>query len=308
MEEKDNVYEEITKAEQEVVLDTDAKVGRAEEGSTALGKFKDVDALVKAYAALEAEFTRRSQKLRQLERVADKFLVADSGNGSGAEKLRKRAEERREAASKFDEFLREGVKNVAASEVNPAEWAYIEAELNNKTAEFVKAKKFDEAIAWLKGYRRVHTHSIKLDGKQKAIEAELVKIGVEDENMKPILDATGTLVGKVEKILNTLDDTTNTVSAADGKTATGGAPDLDAYKSELETYRQALLRCNCTEDEANGIVDKFRKDVDPLLEAISKAAAKGAGKTGEKAPMGTGTSRQRRPRISSHSARPTSRQ
>lgn len=175
------------------------------------------------------------------------------------------------------------------AEVNPAEWAYIEAELNNKTAEFVKAKKFDEAIAWLKGYRRVRTHSIKLDGKQKAIEAELVKIGVEDENMKPILDATGTLVGKVEKILNTLDDTTNTVSAADGKTATGGAPDLDAYKSELEAYRQALLRCNCTEDEANGIVDKFRKDVDPLLEAISKAAAKGAGKTGEKAPMGTGT-------------------
>ena len=175
------------------------------------------------------------------------------------------------------------------AEVNPAEWAYIEAELNNKTVEFVKAKKFDEAIAWLKGYRRVRTHSIKLDGKQKAIEAELVKIGVEDENMKPILDATGALVGKVENILNTLDDATNTVSAADGKTATGGAPDLDAYKSELETYRQALLRCNCTEDEANGIVDKFRKDVDPLLEAVSKAAAKGAGKTEGKAPMGTGT-------------------
>lgn len=121
MEDKDNVYEETTKAEQEVVLETDAKDGRAEEGSTALGKFKDVDALVKAYSALEAEFTRRSQKLRQLERAADKFLLTASGNGSGAEKLRKRAEERREEACKFDEFLREGVKNVATSEENPAE-------------------------------------------------------------------------------------------------------------------------------------------------------------------------------------------
>lgn len=148
MEEKDNVYEETTKAEQEVVLDTDAKVGRAEEGSTALGKFKDVDALVKAYAALEAEFTRRSQKLRQLERVADKFLVADSGNGSGAEKLRKRAEERREAASKFDEFLREGVKNVAASEVNPAEWTeQTDSAENSKAMEVEGSEKEEDFVA-----------------------------------------------------------------------------------------------------------------------------------------------------------------
>lgn len=121
MEEKDNVYGETVKAEQEVKEVADAGKERAEEGSTALGKFKDVDALVRAYSALEAEFTRRSQKLRQLEKVADKFLLAASGSGSGAEKLRERAKERREEASKFDEFLREGVKNAAqAQEANPA--------------------------------------------------------------------------------------------------------------------------------------------------------------------------------------------
>ncbi len=32
-----------------------------------LGKFKSVDALLRAYGALEAEFTRRSQKLKALE-------------------------------------------------------------------------------------------------------------------------------------------------------------------------------------------------------------------------------------------------
>lgn len=120
MEKQDNVYEEMPKAEQAVVS-ADAEMERAENGSTALGKFKDVDALMRAYSALEAEFTRRSQKLRQLEKAADKFLSATSGNGSGAEKLRERAKERREEASRFDEFLREGVKNTPTAEAeNPA--------------------------------------------------------------------------------------------------------------------------------------------------------------------------------------------
>ena len=42
----------------------------AHEGAAALpSKFKSVDALVQAYEALEAEFTRRSQRLRALEQA-----------------------------------------------------------------------------------------------------------------------------------------------------------------------------------------------------------------------------------------------
>ncbi len=36
-------------------------------GATGLGKFKSVDALLRAYGELEAEFTRRSQRLKALE-------------------------------------------------------------------------------------------------------------------------------------------------------------------------------------------------------------------------------------------------
>ena len=39
-------------------------------GSAVLGKFRDVNALAEAYGALEAEFTRRSQRLRELEKRA----------------------------------------------------------------------------------------------------------------------------------------------------------------------------------------------------------------------------------------------
>lgn len=149
MEKKDNVYEETGKAEQEVAS-TDAETERAENGSTALGKFKDVDALMRAYSALEAEFTRRSQKLRQLEKVADKFLLAASGSGSGAEKLRERAKERREEASKFDEFLREGVKNITTTEAeNPATEtdAQTDTEQNSKAIGVEVSGKEDTFIA-----------------------------------------------------------------------------------------------------------------------------------------------------------------
>lgn len=42
-----------------------------QNGSAGLGKFKDVNALLHAYTALEAEFTRRSQRLKALEKEAE---------------------------------------------------------------------------------------------------------------------------------------------------------------------------------------------------------------------------------------------
>ena len=44
----------------------------AGEAAPDLGKFKSVDALLRAYGELEAEFTRRSQKLKALEDAASK--------------------------------------------------------------------------------------------------------------------------------------------------------------------------------------------------------------------------------------------
>ena len=52
---------------------------RRETGAAAnLGKFKSVDALLNAYNSLEAEFTRRSQALRELEEARE-----EEKNGSG---------------------------------------------------------------------------------------------------------------------------------------------------------------------------------------------------------------------------------
>ncbi len=74
MEEKDN-----TMQAREAAQGADA---RDEEGAAApapLGKFRSVDALMNAYNSLEAEFTRRSQRLRELEAGARKNGADASG-------------------------------------------------------------------------------------------------------------------------------------------------------------------------------------------------------------------------------------
>ena len=57
------------KDNQSVEQEVTAEPAEAEvkEAATELGKFKDVKALMEAYSALEAEFTRRSQRLKELE-------------------------------------------------------------------------------------------------------------------------------------------------------------------------------------------------------------------------------------------------
>lgn len=148
MEKEENVYEDTTPAEGIA----EAKV---EEASTVLGKFKDVSALERAYESLQAEFTRRSQKLRELEKEVENFKGAEA---SGAEKLRKNAKARKEAAKEFDAFVAD-MGTVSANAKKPTEAAQapdtVGAEENfaqNEThfeeqAEAVKKDQADKAAA-----------------------------------------------------------------------------------------------------------------------------------------------------------------
>lgn len=54
----------------------------AEEQKVSLGKFKDVNALLSAYNSLESEFTKRCQKIKQLESAlssVDKVIPTENG-------------------------------------------------------------------------------------------------------------------------------------------------------------------------------------------------------------------------------------
>lgn len=121
--EKENVCVETEReakdvAEAKQVGGGDAPLGK--EALAALGKFKDVDALVRAYSSLEAEFTRRSQRLKELEKQAENFEAFKMGaESSGVEKLRKNADAKREERRKFDQFVAE-VTSESGLEKTPA--------------------------------------------------------------------------------------------------------------------------------------------------------------------------------------------
>lgn len=120
---EENVYENIAFTEDGAAAQTGNGGGaNPKDASTDLGKFKDVNALLKAYGSLQAEFTRRSQRLKELERQAEKrknvhtestSAKAESVEktsesvGTGAEKLRSLAKERRAEEQRFDAFVQE---------------------------------------------------------------------------------------------------------------------------------------------------------------------------------------------------------
>ena len=73
MEIKDNGLDFKTETEQTALPNGSAVAREKEEcGSAVFRKFKDANALAQAYGALEAEFTRRSQRLKELERLLAK--------------------------------------------------------------------------------------------------------------------------------------------------------------------------------------------------------------------------------------------
>ena len=68
MQDKENVCVETIATEQGSEIHSAMGAEQEKVGSTDLGKFKDVNALMQAYTALQAEFTRRSQRLRRYEK------------------------------------------------------------------------------------------------------------------------------------------------------------------------------------------------------------------------------------------------
>lgn len=106
-EQQDNVYEANIETEQGATAQEVAAGGMSQEtGSTALGKFKDVDALLKAYGCLQAEFTRRSQRIKELEKQVEN-LQETGASAALAEKLRKNAEARKAEEERFDAYIAE---------------------------------------------------------------------------------------------------------------------------------------------------------------------------------------------------------
>lgn len=91
----------------------------ARENEVSLGKFKDVNALLKAYSSLEAEFTKRSQRLKELEELLKPTDKGNSENNANSpvKVVRKGKEDEKETSTTLskEEILKEYLKEILSS-------------------------------------------------------------------------------------------------------------------------------------------------------------------------------------------------
>lgn len=107
MQEKENVITENNQTEQGSTINQAQNAEGKQVGSTDLGKFKDVNALLQAYESLQAEFTRRSQRLKRYEE-ADK-QGSSSGVDTAQEVLEAAAADASQSAPSPDSPMEEGI-------------------------------------------------------------------------------------------------------------------------------------------------------------------------------------------------------
>ncbi len=67
---------------QDITPDAVQKVTEGEMVDTSLGKFKDVNALLNAYNSLQSEFTKRCQRIKELEGASAKEKLDEDNNES----------------------------------------------------------------------------------------------------------------------------------------------------------------------------------------------------------------------------------
>ena len=141
MNKKDNVYEDTTLTGEVKVEKVDATEGaQVKNASAVLGKFRNVDALAQAYNALQAEFTRRSQRLKELERERENLKAGiESAEHLGVGKLRKNAMARKVNEQRFDAF----VADVFADN-NADKRAEMDVEMNVETDAEIDVQKVAE--------------------------------------------------------------------------------------------------------------------------------------------------------------------
>ena len=84
-----------------------------DKGSINLGKFKDAESLLKAYNSLQTEFTKKSQRLSELEHSKDEFNRDEKINQAIEELAQNHS-----IAQKFCQEIKQAVKDIDTQDYN----------------------------------------------------------------------------------------------------------------------------------------------------------------------------------------------
>ncbi|MBQ7880311.1 MAG: hypothetical protein IJ358_00490 [Clostridia bacterium] len=96
----------------EVNQSTESPVSQiTDKGSVNLGKFKDAESLLKAYNSLQTEFTKKSQRLSELENSKTEFTREEKIN-----KAIKELEQNHNIAQKFSQDIKQSIKDIESED------------------------------------------------------------------------------------------------------------------------------------------------------------------------------------------------
>ena len=103
---------------QDLQVTADTAEAEKKEAAAGLGKFKDVEALMQAYTALEAEFTRRSQKLKELEKTNKELSASptEAGNGAALSSEASNLPQSADGTANKEQTLSDEIKNAVIEE------------------------------------------------------------------------------------------------------------------------------------------------------------------------------------------------
>lgn len=149
-------------------------------------------------------------------------------------------------------YLRELATRLITRLVNIKHWRELEPEIDAKTKEFIEAKQFDEARAYLQSIPKIRTCSISIDQKLDAVGAQFREAGMPPEKVDALVQETQ----KVEVELARLADYTDTLDLA-----TASKDPKEQFLKALEEYRAELIRNDCTEANAERLIEMLRQKV-----------------------------------------------
>ena len=92
---------------------SESHLEQVDKGSIKFGKFKDAESLLKAYNSLQTEFTKKSQRLSELENSKTEFSRDEKIN-----KAIKDLEQDHDIAKKFCQEIKQAVKDVDSDNYN----------------------------------------------------------------------------------------------------------------------------------------------------------------------------------------------
>ena len=115
-----------------------------DKGSVNLGKFKDAESLLKAYNSLQTEFTKKSQRLSELENSKTEFTREEKIN-----KAIKELEQSYNIARNFTQDIKQAVKDV-----DSADYSQVVREelIKNLEKNYKSANQYIEDEQFLKDY------------------------------------------------------------------------------------------------------------------------------------------------------------